>query len=78
MLIMKEIGGGENSSLYSGKEHRHEVEAAHKPWLVQYLKGKFPRNPALWNKTELSKRRNTYVEQKFPRSTPWDDLWDAK
>ena len=78
MLIMKEIGGGENSSLYSGKEHRHEVEAAHKPWLVQYLKGKFPRNPALWSKTELSKRRNTYVEQRFPRSTPWDDAWDAK
>lgn len=72
-LIMKEIGqaSGDGSTLYADLAYRREVEETQKTWYANYMRERLPRNPELWKKGELNRRRNPKFTQLVSRSVPY-------
>lgn len=68
-LIMDEIGqsNGNKSVIFPSVEYRRECEASHNEWVTAYLKSRLPRNPDMWTKAGLNKKRNPVFNAPVPR-----------
>lgn len=72
-LIMDEINqsNGSKSIIYKDNDFRKKCHESHGDWEKSYLKSKFPRNPALWSKSELNKRKNPVFNTLVPRGVKY-------
>lgn len=68
-LIMDEINqsNGNKSVVFPNLEYRRECASLNSAWEKAYLKKRLPRNPDLWSKSALNKRRNPSFTDLIPR-----------
>ena len=71
-MIGKSVGALDKSSIFESKTARSDRDSNYvQAWTVSYLKQRFPRNPALWNRTEFFKRKNPPVTLSIKRQHPY-------
>lgn len=74
-MIGKSCGAMEDSSIFESPEARNKRDQGIQTnWTEQYLKKKFPRNPALWSRKEFLKRKNPPVVLSIKRKHPLDNI----
>ena len=58
-MVGKSCGALDQSSIFESKEARSTRDQVYvQKWTTEYLKSKYPRNPALWTRLEFFKRKN--------------------
>lgn len=72
-MVGKSCGALDSSSIFTSRDARSSRDAVYvQQWTVQYLKKKFPRNPALWSRKEFLKRKNPPCTLSVKRTHPHD------
>lgn len=66
-MIGKSMGDLDCSSIFNDPEARAERYKSDEKWSYEYLKHLYPRNPALWKKSEFFKRKNPALKMEVLR-----------
>lgn len=64
----RSCGRMQDSSIFKTEKHRIDaITHIHKKWAPEYLKTKYPRNPALWSEESFKRRKNPTLNLEIQR-----------